>query len=95
MFEGNPCVNIATATTTVIVPSRPGALLRVIVNKPLADAVITIYDSGTGSGTKIGTITFPATLLSSGPVAVEYGAVFAVGLTVVTSAAVDLTVVYR
>ena len=86
--------NIASATTTVVKAS-PGELNRVIINKGVVSGVITIYDNATaGSGTKIATITFGAALLSDPPYVAEYGAWCSKGITVVTSAATDITVVY-
>ena len=86
-------LNIVGAGTTVV-KSGAGTLRRIVCNKAVASSVITIYDNTTGSGTKIGTITQPITLLGS-QIVFEYGCVFATGLTVVTSAADDLTVVYE
>lgn len=84
--------NIAGAATTTVVTGA-GSLHSLIINTPVANGTITIYDNTAGSGTKIGTITFPATLLSSGPVSVIYDCKFAVGLTLVTvGASLDVTV---
>lgn len=85
--------NVATNTTTVA-KTGMGILQRIVINKPLATGVITIYDNTSAAGTKIGTITFPATLLSDGPYTIEYGVGFGTGLTVVTSAATDITIVW-
>lgn len=88
-------VNIATQTTTVVKSGR-GTLERIVINTPLANGVITIYDNTAGSGTKIGTITMAGTLASTGPHVAEYGLRFNTGLTVVTGTAnQDITVVYR
>jgi len=86
--------NITTATTTVV-KAGPGELYSIIVNTPVASAVITIYDNTAASGTKIGTITFPATLISDGPIPVPYNVAFSTGLTIVTTGTPDLTVSYR
>lgn len=84
--------NIAGAATTTVI-SGAGTLHSIIVNTPAASGTITIYDNTAGSGTKIGTITFPAALLSSGPTSLLYDCKFAVGLTIVTvGASLDLTV---
>jgi hypothetical protein len=85
--------NITTATTTVVRTGK-GVLLSVIVNKALASGTITLYDNTAGSGTKIGTITNPATLLHSQMV-FPYDVVFTTGLTVVTVEAQDITIVWR
>ncbi len=90
----NSYANITTATTTVI-KRESGFLDRIIINKPLASAVITIYDNTAGSGTKIGTITYGAALLTDPCHDNHYNLGFNTGLTIVTSHAVDLTVVYR
>lgn len=84
--------NITTQTTTTI-KSGAGFLHNVVVNTPLASGVVTMYDNTAGSGSLIGTITFPATLLSTGPVPVTYNVKFSTGFTVVTSGAnLNLTV---
>lgn len=87
--------NIAAAGTQVL-KSGPGLLHRIVINTFTASQVITIYDSLSGAGTKIGTITFPASLLNNGPVSVEFNCTFATGLTFVTATGTpDITVVYR
>lgn len=87
-------VNIASATTTTVKTGK-GTLLAIVVNKPVASSTVTIYDNTAGSGTKIGTITNPGTLLAPSQFRLDYGLSFATGLTLVTSAADDLTVIYR
>lgn len=86
-------LNIAGAATTTV-KSGAGILSKIIINKPIATGVITIYDNTAGSGTKIGTITNPAALVQQ-QVPISYGLAFATGLTIVTSAADDITVIYR
>lgn len=91
-FYGWTPTNITTNTTT-LVRSGPGIMHTLVVNKSVASAVITIFDSLTNAGTKIGTIT-----LSSGgvtdmvPLDGVYDCAFVNGLTIVTSAATDITV---
>jgi len=85
--------NITTQTTTVLKASA-GQCGGISINTPVANAVITIYDNTSAAGTKIATITLPATLLSSGPIFWSPGVAgkFATGLTVVTSGAtMDIT----
>lgn len=84
--------NITTATTTTV-KSGKGILHKLIVNTQVASATITIYDNTTASGTKIGILTLPAT--TTGPLSINYDLAFGTGLTLVTSGATDLTVVYR
>lgn len=86
--------NITSATTTVVKASA-GFLHRIVINKPVASATWTLYDSTSAAGTKIATITLPATLLSDGPKVADFDGVrFSNGLTVVTAEATDSTVVW-
>lgn len=87
-------VNINTATTTVI-KTQTGLIHSLVINTPVASAVIKLYDNTSGSGTLMATITYPATLLSSGPVSIVYDDLFFTGLTIVTTGTPDLTVSYR
>lgn len=87
-------VNI-TSTTTTVVKSGAGVLHSLVINTPVANSVITIYDNTDGSGTAIATITLPATLLSDGPKVALYDVVFNTGLTIVTATgASNITVSY-
>lgn len=81
-----------TSATTATVKSGPGILRALVVNTPAASATITVYDNTAGSGTKIATITLPATLLAQGPISAVYDVAFTVGLTIVTTGTCDLTV---
>ncbi len=85
--------NITTATTTTP-KSGPGALHGIIINKAVASGVITIYDNTAASGAIVGTITFPATLLNNQD-SLFYDCQITTGITIVTSAAFDLTVLYQ
>ena len=84
--------NITSATTT-LVKAGPGVLVGITVNKAVASGVYTLFDSLTGSGLAIGTITMPAALLAS-QVYLPYNVQFINGLTVVTSSTDDITVSY-
>jgi hypothetical protein len=79
--------NISTATTTTVKSGR-GRLVRIIVNTTAA-ATVTVYDSTTGSGTKIATLK-----ASVAEGSYDYDCLFLTGLTIVTAGASDLTVVY-
>lgn len=80
----------AAAPTTTIVATGTGVLHAITFNKPLATAVITLYDNTAASGTVIGTITIPANPM---PVTLNYDTYFAKGLTITTAtAACDITV---
>jgi len=87
-----PYVNIASATTTAI-KTGFGKLHKIVINKPVANGVITVYDNTSGSGNKIDTITLPETLTQDCCM-LDYETAFGTGLTVVTSAATDITVTY-
>jgi hypothetical protein len=91
--NGDNYTNIAGAATTVI-KSGAGRLKCIVVNKAVASGVITVYDNTAASGTKIATITNPGTLLQNYFV-LTYNAKFTTGLTIVTSAADDVTVVWN
>lgn len=93
MREGGSKFSNITTQTTTVVHGAPCILERIQVNKKTASGVITIYDSLAGSGTKVGTITNPGTLLNNSE-DYEYGVRCATGCTVVTGTAdQDLTVV--
>lgn len=90
--QRNAYQNITTNTTTVV-KSGPGLLHALTFNKPVATAVVTIYDNTAASGTVIGTITVPA---SPQPFTLVFDVAFATGLTILTAtAAQDITVSYR
>lgn len=91
---GNKFINIAGAATTLVNSGR-GTLFGIVVNKAVASGVITVYDSLTASGTKIATITNPGTLTHSQYDLEYYNIDFATGLTIVTSAADDITVIFN
>lgn len=82
----------AAAPTTTVVSGTPGILHSITFNNPVATAVVTVYDNTAASGTKIGTITVPASPM---PVTLTYDVAFTVGLTITTAtAASDITVSY-
>ena len=85
--------NITTATTTTV-KSGSGILRSIIFNKPVVLGVTAIYDNTAASGTKIGTITNPAALLQQQMV-IPYNVRFQTGLTITTSTADDITVVFE
>ena len=79
-----------TGTSTTTVKSSGGYLHSITLNAPTATEVITIFDNTAGSGTKIGTITIPASPM---PVTLTYDVAFWTGLTIVTAtASSDITV---
>lgn len=86
---------VSAAPTTTTVKSGAGLLHCIQINAAAATGVITVYDNTAGSGTKIATITMPATLLAN-QVTLYFDVKFATGLTIVTAtAAQDITVAYR
>lgn len=90
--DSHQYTNIVSATTTTV-KSGSGTLHRIIFNKKVASGVVTMYDNTAASGAKIGTITNPATLLDNAQ-ELTYSVGFTNGLTIVTSAADDITVVW-
>lgn len=82
--------NITSATTTTA-KSGAGMLSKIIINTSAA-GTITVYDSTSASGTKLATITAVA---SGNPVSLSYDIPFGTGLTIVTSASMDITVTFR
>jgi hypothetical protein len=83
-------VHITTATTAVV-KNAPGVIFDLIVNT-LAAGTITIYNNTAASGAVLAVITVPAT---GNPFFIEYEANMTVGITVVTSVAMDVTVTYK
>lgn len=94
-LAGAPFVNITTGTTTNGIKSGAGILHKLIVNTMVASATITVFDNTTATGTKIGTITLPSTITGDQPFTLIYDLAFATGLSIITSGATDITVVYR
>lgn len=91
VMPGYDVSNITSQTTTVL-RTGSGILHTITFNKPTATTVATIYDGVDTNGTKIGTITVPA---SPQPVTLHYDVAYTVGLTVVTGTAdSDITVSY-
>lgn len=86
--------NISTATT-VTLKSGPGHLHSVVLNTLVASGLVEIFDSLTATGTSIGKIQNPGTLLAQGPLGVIYDIAFATGLTIKTTLIQDVTVSYR
>lgn len=86
-------VNITSATTTVV-KDAPGFLHTISINTPVASSVIKVYNNTAGSGTLIGTITLPATLLSQGPMYALLDVWCSTGITIVTTGTSDITISY-
>ena len=86
-------LNIAGAATTTVKTGQ-GVLHSIVINKAVATGVVTVYDNTTNSGTKLATITQPAAVVQSQDTLV-YDCLFSIGLTIVTSAADDITVTYK
>lgn len=94
--SGDTAVNIPTAASVTAIKTGAGVLRKVIINAPVASGTVTIYDSLTATGTKLATITLPASLLSDGPLEADYNCAFVTGLTVVTTGSnMDTTVTYQ
>lgn len=80
--------NITTNTTTTV-KDRRGVLKAIVVNTTAAGA-ITIYDNTAASGTKIGTL--KSSIVEG---VYEYNCRFFTGLTIVTAASSDITVIWE
>lgn len=79
-----------TAAATTVIKQGPGTFRRVVINNPgLLTGTATFYDNTAGSGTVIAIIGNPGSAAH-----IEYGLEFSTGLTVVTSSANDLTIIY-
>lgn len=81
--------NIAASGTNTV-KSGTGVLHAITINTTVA-STITIYDSLTGTGTKIGTIAASPAIGST----FLFDVAFTTGLTIVTAGNSDITVSYR
>ncbi len=82
--------NIAAQTAGVTLRTGRGVLHAIAFNKPIATSVLTIYDGTSTAGTKIGTVTIPA---SPQLFTLEYDVAFVTGLFIVMATAdMDVTV---
>lgn len=89
--------NITSQATFAGVKVGKGVLHAIVINKATASGTLTMYDNATTAtaADKIGTITFPGTLLANQGFLL-YDVEFTAGLTIVTGGAdCDFTVVYR
>lgn len=84
--------HITTAATTVVKATN-GVLHTITINTPVASGVINLYDNASTSGTVIGVITLPSTLIE-GPITLTYDALFLNGLTIISTGTFDVTVTY-
>lgn len=88
-MESDRSVYISTATTTVVVPSGPCTLKKVIITETAA-GTISIYDNATG-GTSNPIAVFKASVVEN---SYEFEVACANGLQVVTAGASKVTIVY-
>lgn len=86
--------HITTATTTVV-KAGAGFLHKIIWNKSVATGVTTVYDNTSAAGTVVAIRTVGAALLNDPPCTGEYNVTMGTGITIVTSQAEDITVVWR
>lgn len=86
--------NNITGQTTTLIRTGNGVLHTLCFNNPTATETVTIYDGTSASGgTKIGTITVPASPQLG---CLVYDVAYGAGLTIVTAtASSDITVSYR
>jgi len=85
--------NITSATTT-LVKTGAGVLHSVTVNKMVASATVELDDAVTNTNS-FGIITLPGTVTSMAPFTLIYDAPFSTGLSITTSQATDVTVVWK
>jgi hypothetical protein len=86
--------NITTATTTIC-KYGPGRITRLLLNSPSQQAgIVTIYDNITNAGTIIGTLQWTANNAEL-PQSILFDVPFSTGLTIVTSQATNITVIYE
>lgn len=83
-----------TTGTTTLVKTGSGVLRSIIVNKLVASATIELDDAVTNTNA-FGIITLPGTITALAPFAVPYDTPFTTGLSITTSGATDVTVVWR
>lgn len=94
--SGDTALNIPTAASNAAIKTGAGVFRKLIINTPIAAGTVTVYDSLTATGTKIATVTLPATLISDGMVEADYNCAFSTGLTVVTTGSnMDTTITYQ
>lgn len=87
-----------TGNGTTTVKSGSGVLGSICVNNNNDTGTFTIYDNTTATGSIVGVISSAGeTLVTHGPVCLEYNVIFSTGLTVVTasSSGNDITVTYK
>lgn len=85
--------HIAAQTGGTLIKTGEGALYSITFNKPVATAVITLYDGLTTGGTVMGIITIPASPM---PVTLSYNVAFLTGLFIVVATAdTDFTINYK
>lgn len=92
-MAGASFANMTTGTTTTI-KNGSGILHKIIVNTQVASATIKLYN-GTTAVNIFATITLPSTITGDQPFTLHYDLWFSTGLTIVTSGATDITIVYR
>lgn len=82
--------NIAAQTAGTTIRTGRGVLHAIAFNKPIATSVLTVYDGVSTAGTKIATITIPA---SPNTPTLIYDVAFSTGLFVVMATAdMDVTI---
>lgn len=93
---GYSFLNMATASTNNAIKSGAGTLHTIVFGNQVASATCTVYDALTATGTKIQTVTLPASLIGDGPITMTYDIAFSTGLTIVTTGTnFDVTATYK
>lgn len=87
-YAGPKGAHISTSTTTTV-KATSGLLDSIVVNNPGTAATVTVYDNTAASGTVLAVLGGLA-----GASTLSYKLPFSTGLTIVTTGAPDLTVLY-
>lgn len=82
-----------TSGTTLLVKSGAGTLHAIVIGTPVASATIKLYDGLTAVNI-FSTLTLGSVITGDQPVALTFDVAFNTGLTVVTSGATDVTIIY-
>jgi len=89
----NPAYTNITTSTTTICKYGAGVLRRIVVNDPSQDFGAVIYDNTSATAPIMASISLGTKAVA--PASIEYEVGFSNGLTVVTNAACDITIVYE
>lgn len=90
--EVSPRYKRISAATTTVVRSGPGTFRSLVFNNPSTAGTVTVYDNTSAAGTIVAVLNIPGS--ANIPFVLPYGIEVTNGITIVTSAAIDLTVIF-